>query len=111
MHIANTPTSDLCDSGVSGDLTHDLVECDFNGTFNDWILGVLINIDPSLLNCELSGVNIVGFNLPMDEDTALPVTWFLTTVFSLVWKANCARKPISFSKMKAAIEGDISILR
>ena len=111
LHLADSPICDLCDSGTTANLSHSLTQCQFNGVFNDWILGVLIDIDSGFLNVDLSGNNLVTFNLQLDRDTLIPVLWFLTMVFSLIWRARCSRKQISFRQIKSTIEGEILILK
>ena len=74
-------------------------------------MGVLIDLDPGLLNVNLSGSNLVTFNLRLDRESQLPVLWFLTTVFSLIWKARSSRKQINYRKTKLTIEGEILIMK
>ena len=109
LNSVNSPTCDLCSAGVVGEITHDMMECDFNGIVNDWIIAVLIDIDPTLINTELNAVNLSSFNLQTDRETSIPVLWFLTTIFNLIWTARISKKPPSFTTIKAEIKADLTI--
>ena len=111
MNLKGSPDCDLCGSGAEGDLCHSLTECQHFGIIGDWMLGVLIDIDDSLVNVELSGEKLVSFTLPMERETELPIVWFLATVFQLLWEARTTRKPITVSKMKPAIQAELTIMK
>ena len=75
------------------------------------MLGVLINTDEGLVNAELSGENIVSFNIPMDSVSRFPVLWFLITVLEAIWKARTIRKPLSLRCLISTIESDLYFLK
>ena len=54
MNLSDSPACDMCSSGMSGDLAHALTECNYN-----------LDLDPNLLNVDMSGRNIVSFNLQL----------------------------------------------
>ena len=109
MSLAESPFCDLCTAGVVGDLSHSFLKCDNNGVVNDWLLAVLLDIDPGLINADISSKNIISFNLQLDTETLLPVFWLLTTAFSLIWKARVAKKVVSLHRMKATIEAELIV--
>ena len=111
MNLAPSPICTLCNSGAVGDLSHDLVECDFNGVVNDWILAVLYDIDPSLINCEFSNLDIVTFNLPVDPEVEYAIWWFIIEVFWLIWSSRMTQKPVSLHKTRATISAQIKIMK
>ena len=83
MNQAISPDCNLCDGNVFGDLKHELLECSFNGILNDWIPAVLMDIDMSLINAELTNNNILTLNLEIEPEKKLAVVWFLTTALKL----------------------------
>ena len=111
MNMAPSPQCDACGQGVVQDLPHVMLDCDTNGIINDWIVGVLFDIDPNLIHTELNSVNILCMNLDMEPEVFLPVVWFLTTAFSLLWRAKQSRKPMELNNLKALIEGENEILK
>ena len=111
MNISPSSNCELCNSGAVGDLAHDLIECDYNGVVNDWIMAVLYDIDPSLINADMDSHNIVTFNLPVDSETEFAVWWFLIEVFQIVWGSRMSQKPVSLAKTKAYLNAQIQILK
>ena len=111
LNLTDSPACDLCNTGASGDLTHSLTECSFNGAVNDWTLGVLIDLDPSLVNADLCGTNLITFNLPLERDSMFPVVWFLVNIFKHIWASRCSRKQLTVSTTKENIEAEIWILK
>ena len=87
------------------------VECSYNNIVNDWILGVLIDIDPGLINDDLSSVNTIMMNFKAEDELLFPLVWFLSSVFMLVWKARTTRKPVRLERIKGELEADIAIMR
>ena len=111
MNMSNSPMCDLCDSNVEEDLPHALMDCDYNGVVNDWTLAVLFDIDPNLLSAETDSLNMVSLNIPMDPETVLPVLWFLSTVFSYIWKCRTRRKTVTLIQTRTTIEAEVNILK
>ena len=111
MNLENSPKCVLCDSDTDEDLSHALIECSFNGLINDWILAVLFDIDPSLLNTELNSGDIVSFDIPLDAENKLPVVWFLLSVFQIIWNCRSSRKAVSFVNVKSSIEAELHMMK
>ena len=111
MNLTPSPACDLCTLGVFQDLPHSLLECSYNGVFNDWILAVLLNLDQGLIYSDLSSANIATFNLEIDPEMKLAVTWFLVTAFKHVWQIRQKRKQIRLHTIKSLIEAETNLLR
>ena len=111
LSLADSPFCDLCTHKVCEDLPHALLGCEYNAFANDWIIAVLIDLDPGLAEAELSSDNIVKLNLKIEDDRKFPVVWFLSLVLDLVWQARQARKPVSVTRMKALIGAEVSIMK
>ena len=60
MNILDSPFCTLCNFDVESDLKHALLECDFNGASNDWILAVLFDIQPQILEANLTSRDILS---------------------------------------------------
>ena len=111
MNLTNSPVCDLCDSDAEADLNHVLLECDFNSVVNDWVIAVIFDLEPSLLDVDMSSTNILNLNFPTDSETVLAVTWFLSSVFPLIWRARQTKKPISLFYTRATLEAELKVLR
>ena len=110
LNLTNSPVCDLCEHGIIKDLPHALLGCGYNGFANDWIIAVLIDLDSSLAEAELSSSNIVRLNLEIEDDKKFPVVWFLSLVLDLVLQARQTRKPVSITKIKAMIGAQVSTM-
>ena len=111
LGLSASPLCELCVDQVVEDLPHALLGCAYNGFVNDWIIAVLIDLDPSLVDSELSSDNIVRLNLGIKDDRKFPVAWFLSLVFDLVWQARQTRKPVSLTRIKALIGAEVRTMR
>ena len=111
MNLVDTPVCDLCLHGVEGDLQHTFLECDFNNVVNDWVIGVLIDIDPSLIDIELSSQSIITLDSSIEVTSRLPVLFFLSLVFDYIWRRRQSIKSISLTELHAMISVDVYILK
>ena len=111
MKLAESPDCELCEHGLEGDLQHSLLSCDHNNVVNDWLIGVLIDLDPGLVDCELSARNILTLDFQINDCKKLAVLFFLTLVFEFIWKKRQAKKSISLMEVHAMILADVSILK
>ena len=93
------------------DLPHALLECSFNSSVNDWILAVLYNLDPSLIDADLSSINLITLNFQIQPASMFPVVWFLATSLRIVWQGRRDRKPISNDKLRSMIGADLDSLK
>ena len=111
MNLSDSPLCDLCNCQTMGDLPHIMLECDYNSVVNDWIVGVLLDLDSNLLQADIKSHNIVCLDLPLDSGSHLSVTWFLSTIFASIWKSRQARRPPSLWRIKSSAEADLMILK
>ena len=111
MNLSQSPLCDLCTCGTVQDLPHALLECQFNSFVNDWIVAVLINIDPGLIDAELTATKISTLNFPIDHESKFPILWFLAVSLSLIWEGRKIRKPMSVEKLQALIGAEVEILK
>ena len=81
-------------------LVHAMLLCDHNAVFNDWLVAVLIDIDPELVFSDQTSTNIIN---------RLAVTFFLATAFQIVWRKRQMRKPIVLREIKSFIEAEVAI--
>merc|ERR1711954_391496 len=100
----------MCSHNVNEDITHAVLECDYNSNVNDMILAVLIDIDPDILNSDLTSINIVTLNLEVQHEKKLAFLIFLVTAFKLIWNLRKQKKPIILTQLKSLIEAELSIL-
>ena len=110
LNIIASPICDLCTDNCEGSLEHSLLECSFNQV-NDWILGVLIDIESNLIDEDLSSSNILTLNIPLKMEVRLAVTWFLSTVLGTVWRNRQSRRLQTLMAIRATIKGEISTFR
>ena len=110
MGLSDSPNCDLCPHGIVGDLTHALLDCDHNSVVNDWIIAVLFDIDPGLLDSELSSKNITTLNLNISEEKKLPVHLFLLQVFEIIWNRRLTRRMITLTDVQTTIQAEVSFL-
>ena len=111
MNLVESPDCDLCPHGVEGDLQHCLLNWEHNNVVNEWIIGVLIDIDPGLEDYNLSGKNIITLDLPIDVDKRLSVLFFFTSVFGFIWKMRQAKKPVCLTEVHAMTLAEVSLLK
>ena len=109
--MSESPHCALCSHGLTEDPEHALLLCDHNSVVNDWILAILINLDPTLVDYDLISTNIVRFNLVTESDKRLPVIFFLSSAFQIIWQKRQARKAIVLQEIIALIEAEVSILK
>ena len=107
MKMSISPFCSLCGSDTFDDLSHSLLMCDFNSVVNDWILAVMIDLDPGLINEDLTSYNVVALNFELTTEAKFPIAWFLASAFELVWKRRMTKKPISISNIKAHLGAEI----
>ena len=110
LGLANSPLCELCLLGDVEDLEHALLGCTYNSFVNDWVIAVIIDIDPSLVEAELSSENIITLNIEIKDDRRFAVAWFLTTVLNIVWQTRQSRKPVSVTKIRAYIGAEVTIM-
>ena len=110
LNAAISPTCDLCTDNCEGNIEHSLLECRFNQV-NDWILGVVIDIDPNLIYEDFSSTNLLTLNLPLKPETRLVTTWVLSTVLVAVWRNKQSRKPEKLMSATATITGISLVFR
>ena len=112
MNMSPTPYCDLCSHGIIQDLPHCMLQCDFNGIINDWVPAVLLDIDPSLIDSDLSSDNIVRLNIKTEQETHLQITvlWFLSKTLEIIWQTRKTRKQIPLLKFIAILEAEIELL-
>ena len=72
---------------------------------------MLIDIDPGLLESELTPSNILTLNFKPESDKKFAVIWFLSTALHFVWQARQSRKQISLIYIRDQIRAEITILR
>ena len=110
LNLSSTPLCEMCSHNVNEDITHAVLECDFNSNVNDWILAVLIDIDPDILNSDLTSINIVTLNLEVQHEKKLAFLIFLVTAFKLIWNLRKQKKPIILTQLKSLTEAELTIL-
>ena len=110
LKVANNANCELCIHGIEEDLPHALLGCEYNGFVNDWIVAVLIDIDPCLAEDNLIAENIARLNIEIDDELMFPVVWFLSHVFEMTWNERKLRKPVSVTRIKACIGAEVNIL-
>ena len=81
------------------------------GDHNDWILGVLIDIDPALINDQLSSENIITLNINIGEESRLATLFFLAMVFNFIMRKRQANKAISMREVHAMLLANVSMLK
>ena len=74
-------------------------------------MGVLIDINPSLINDKLSRQSIITLDINIEATSRLPVLFFLSLVFDYIWRRRQSIKSISLTEIHAMISADVSILK
>ena len=100
-----------CSQNIVDDPPHAMLNCSFNGIINDWVLGVLINLDEDIVHGDISSINITTLNLELGSETRFSVLWFLATTFSLLWTARQKRKPMNLDMLRSLIGAKIDVLK
>ena len=111
MNISDSPYCELCPHNIQEDLPHALLECDHNGGVNEWIIAVLIDIDPGILNSEMSSTDIITLNLNLDYDAYFPAVLFLSIAFETIWKNRQLRKTVTLREVRSSILAEMDILK
>ena len=111
MGLTDSPVCLLCPHGIAEDLPHALLECSGNSAVNDWVIAVLFDIDPGLLDYELSGTNLVTLNIGVENDMKLPVVCFLSLAFGFIWKRRRTMKTMTIFDIKTSIQAEVHILK
>ena len=93
------------------DKRKNLILCDYNSVVNDWIVAVMIDIEPSLVDSEITSDDIITLNLDITPESKLSMIWFLATSLSLVWQARQLGKPLSLFQIKAMIGAEIAVMK
>ena len=109
MNLSDSPLCPLCVHGETEDLVHSLLLCDYNSVINDWIIAVLFDLDPSLVLCEFSSIDIMLFNLQTEPEKRLPIVFFLASVFFIIWQKRQSRKPILLTEVTSSLKAEVSI--
>ena len=101
MNLTEDPYCDICPQRIEQDTIHCFLQCSFNFIINDWIIAVLYDLNPNLLQIELTSLDIVKLNLETDDESRLPILWFLSVSLSLLWKSRISKRPISLQSLRA----------
>ena len=106
-----SPVCSLCSHDIVEDTCHAFLQCEYNTVVNDWLVAVLIDIDPEIhINSELTGSNIIALNLEVDPNKKLAVLSFLATAFQIIWNTRQLRKEMSIFRIRSLIEAEVSVL-
>ena len=111
MNLSESPLCELCPHGIEEDLQHAMLDCDHNAVVNDWIIAVLIDIDPGVIDSDLTALNILTLNLDIEADKKLAVICFLSLALKEVWETRQKRRQMSLFKIKAQIQAEVAIMK
>ena len=73
-------------------------------------MAVLIDIDDSLLDCDLSASNLISLNLPLEPQVSQTVVWFLTTTHMITWKSRQTVRMSTIQQTRDLIQAELWIL-
>ena len=73
-------------------------------------MAVLIDINDSLLDCDLSASNLISLILPLEPQVSQTVVWFLTTTHMIIWKSRQKVRMSTIQQTRDLIQAELRIL-
>ena len=70
----------------------------------------LIDVNDSLLDCDLSASNLISLNLPLEPQVSQTVVWFLTNTHMSIWKSRQTVRMSTIQQTRDLIQAELRIL-
>ena len=95
-----------CPANTEENLGHALLHCAGNDDVGHQLLNCLRNVEPGL-----QAEAVLRLELPIEEDTELPVVWLLATVLQTLWNLKQSSTKVRQYLIRSQLEADINLLR